>query len=264
MVANTPRTLILGDLSSGLVSEVPWTTSGKEKYFFDYPTLCMVHSVGELSLIEYGNSEILGSCRTEYMNPRLIRCASPFTVCSAAVFHRKVVLFPAFVSTSARCVPPLLRSALPPQRHETTNAWRTCWTLKTSASWIWSRALTLRPSTTIPRYDSLIICLLSVGFRSLVLVQIDWLDLNARGDLVLFRDKRRKLHVFDITSQSRNTLLTYASFATWVPNSDVVVSQSRNTLCVWYNIFAPDKMTTRSIKGDIEVRTFFLFQSPCP
>jgi hypothetical protein len=71
---------------------------------------------------------------------------------------------------------------------------------------------------------------------------------------VLFRDKRRKLHVFDITTQTRSTLLTYCSFVTWVPGSDVAVAQSRNSLCVWYNIFAPDKVTTKTIKGDVEVR----------
>ena len=84
--------------------------------------------------------------------------------------------------------------------------------------------------------------------------QIDWLDLNSRGDLVLFRDKRRKLHVYDIATQTRNTLLTYCGFVSWVPDSDVVVAQSRSSLCVWYNIFAPDKMTVKGIKGDIEVR----------
>jgi hypothetical protein len=85
-------------------------------------------------------------------------------------------------------------------------------------------------------------------------LQIDWLDLNSRGDLVLFRDKRRKLHVFDIATQIRTTLLTYCSFVTWVPGSDVAVAQSRASLCIWYNIYAPDKVTTRAIKGDVEVR----------
>lgn len=32
----------------------------------------MVFSAGELALIEYNKSEILGSIRTEYMNPHLI------------------------------------------------------------------------------------------------------------------------------------------------------------------------------------------------
>ncbi len=53
--------------------------------------------------------------------------------------------------------------------------------------------------------------------------------------------------------QVRTTLLTYCSFVTWVPGSDVAVAQSRASLCVWYNIYAPDKVTTKAIKGDVEV-----------
>ncbi len=34
----------------------------------------MVFNAGELSLVEYGVNEIIGSCRTEYMSPHLIRC----------------------------------------------------------------------------------------------------------------------------------------------------------------------------------------------
>ncbi|CAG2069487.1 unnamed protein product, partial [Timema podura] len=36
----------------------------------------------------------------------------------------------------------------------------------------------------------------------------------------------------------------------WVPGSDVVVAQSRNNLCVWYNIDSPDQVTLFPIKGD--------------
>ena len=35
--------------------------------------VCMVFNAGELSLVEYGNNEILGTVRTEFMNPHLIR-----------------------------------------------------------------------------------------------------------------------------------------------------------------------------------------------
>lgn len=38
----------------------------------------------------------------------------------------------------------------------------------------------------------------------------------------------------------------------WVPNSDVVVAQNRNNLCVWYSIEEPDKVTMYQIKGDVE------------
>lgn len=33
----------------------------------------MIFNAGELSLVEYSNNEILGSVRTEFMNPHLIR-----------------------------------------------------------------------------------------------------------------------------------------------------------------------------------------------
>lgn len=33
----------------------------------------MIFNAGELSLVEYGNNEVLGSVRTEFMNPHLIR-----------------------------------------------------------------------------------------------------------------------------------------------------------------------------------------------
>lgn len=35
--------------------------------------VCMIFNAGELSLVEYGNNEVLGSVRTEFMNPHLIR-----------------------------------------------------------------------------------------------------------------------------------------------------------------------------------------------
>ena len=34
--------------------------------------VCLVYSAGELSLIEYGQNSIMGTCRTEHMSPYLI------------------------------------------------------------------------------------------------------------------------------------------------------------------------------------------------
>ena len=77
-------------------------------------------------------------------------------------------------------------------------------------------------------------------------------ELNARCTHLLFRDKKRQLHLYHIAKQERATLLPYCSYVQWVPGSDVVVAQSRNTLCVWYSINAPDQQTTINIKGDVE------------
>jgi intraflagellar transport protein 172 len=70
-----------------------------------------------------------------------------------------------------------------------------------------------------------------------------------QASLLLFRDKRRRLHLYDIARQTRTTLLPYCSYAQvrctgttmllcdellvllllqWVPGSDVVVAQRRN------------------------------------
>jgi len=72
LVAHTDATLLVGDLASCKLSEIPWSPSGPERFFFDHPQLCMVHRAGELVLVEYGRHEVLGSCRTEYIGRHLL------------------------------------------------------------------------------------------------------------------------------------------------------------------------------------------------
>mmetsp|Transcript_17108 Transcript_17108/g.25068 ORF Transcript_17108/g.25068 Transcript_17108/m.25068 type:complete len:174 (+) Transcript_17108:142-663(+) len=72
---------------------------------------------------------------------------------------------------------------------------------------------------------------------------VDFVELNSRGCLLLFRDKRRTLHLFDVEAQTRSTLLGCCSYVQWVPHSDVIVAQNRNNMCVWYNVKAPDQVS---------------------
>ena len=59
----------MGDLDSCKLSEVPWnsgsavtstarggsgSSTDREKFVFDNPTVCMVYWAGELTLVEYG------------------------------------------------------------------------------------------------------------------------------------------------------------------------------------------------------------------
>ena len=53
-------------------------------------------------------------------------------------------------------------------------------------------------------------------------------------------------------TQTRHALLTYCSYAQWVPNSDVVVAQNRGNLCVWYSLESPDRVTNFPIRGEVE------------
>ena len=43
-------------------------------------------------------------------------------------------------------------------------------------------------------------------------------------------------------------ILNFCSYVQWVPGSDVLVAQNRNSLCVWYNIEAPERVTMSSIR----------------
>ncbi|XP_034482499.1 intraflagellar transport protein 172 homolog [Drosophila innubila] len=73
LVGRTEESLILCDLTRNLASEVPWTASGRhERFYFENLHVCLIFNVGELSLVEYGDNRILGSVRTEFVNPHVI------------------------------------------------------------------------------------------------------------------------------------------------------------------------------------------------
>ena len=72
LVATTHSTLLLGDMESCKMSELPWRGSGNEKFDFSNPNICMVFNAGELSIVEYGVNEVIGTCRTENVHPKMI------------------------------------------------------------------------------------------------------------------------------------------------------------------------------------------------
>lgn len=57
-----------------------------------------------------------------------------------------------------------------------------------------------------------------------------------------------QLHLYDTESCSKTMILHFCSYVHWVPGSDGLVAQNRNSLCVWYNIEAPERVTTSSIR----------------
>ncbi len=52
IVAQTPATLLLGDLESCKLSEIEWAVTGSEKFYFDNPAVCMIYNAGELCLLD--------------------------------------------------------------------------------------------------------------------------------------------------------------------------------------------------------------------
>ena len=72
IVASTIDSLLLGDIETSKLSELHWRGSGNEKFDFSNPNICMVFNAGELTIVEYGNNEAIGTCRTENMGPNMI------------------------------------------------------------------------------------------------------------------------------------------------------------------------------------------------
>ncbi|XP_041885316.1 intraflagellar transport protein 172 homolog isoform X3 [Corvus kubaryi] len=199
LVAHTSDTLLLGDVSSNKLSEVAWQGSGgNEKFFFDNENVCIIFNAGELTLVEYGSNDILGSVRTEFVNPHLV---------SVRINERQ-------------------------QRGVDEN----------------KRLAYLVDIKTIATVD------LVGGYNAGTIShdsKIDWLELNETGHKLLFRDKKMRLQLYDIESNTKTTILNYCSYVQWVPGSDVVVAQNRSSLCIWYNIDAPERVTMFPLKGDI-------------
>lgn len=57
-----------------------------------------------------------------------------------------------------------------------------------------------------------------------------------------------QLHLYDIESSVKSTMLSFCPYVQWVPGSDVVVAQNRGNLCVWYTIDSPERVTMFPLK----------------
>lgn len=54
------------------LSEIHWHGNGSEKFIFDYPSACIIYFAGEVTIIEYGQEEPLGSIRTSFTNSHVL------------------------------------------------------------------------------------------------------------------------------------------------------------------------------------------------
>uniref|UniRef100_A0A0X3PJC6 Intraflagellar transport protein 172 homolog n=1 Tax=Schistocephalus solidus TaxID=70667 RepID=A0A0X3PJC6_SCHSO len=197
LVAHTSDTLMLGDMQKNLLSEVDWKQKGiKNNIIFTNPNFCVIFGSGELFVIEYGSNEILGSVRTEHLNPYLFSIRINARKCSKSPPCKKIAYL------------------LDPK---TINL------------------MDLISGVTIGHYCHDII--------------IDWLELSETAARLLFRDKKHQLFLVDGETFKASILLPFCSYVQWVPQSDVVVAQSKENICIWYNIEAIDRISTIPLKG---------------
>lgn len=222
LVARTEESLILCDLTRNLTSEVLWSNSGRnEKFYFENPNVCLVFNAGELTLVEYGENVTLGSVRTEFVNPHVI-------------------------------------SVRLNERGNTLWVWICChliFVLCEQRNFFYSR----NNKKLAYLMDMKTICVVDLINESVIAQithdsKIDWLELSETAQKLLYRDKKMRLVLYDISTTKKQTLLGKVSFVQWVIQSDVAVAQSDGNLAIWYNIDMPEHVTLMAVRGEaIEV-----------
>ena len=229
LTARTDETLLCGDVETAKVSEVAWTSGGsrggggeRERFDFETERACVVHHDGALFVIEYGVDEILGTCRASHRASHLlsVRVNEAKTREGGGGGVKKIAHL---VDAQTIRVADLGGDA---------------------AADDMPMAGAARRGGSRARHGDAV----TISHDA----KVDWLELNQRATHLLFRDKKRALHLYDIGARRRHTLLNYCSYTQWVPGSDVIVAQCRQTLCVWYSVDSPDRVTNVPIKGEVE------------
>lgn len=118
----------------------------------------MISNAGQLTLVEYGRNEPLGTCRTEYMKSNFI---------SARINDKGTKLIAYLLDLQTISIFDLQTNTILSQIN----------------------------------HDS----------------KIDYLELNANANKLLFKDKRKQLYLYNLKTLTKNTLLPYCTFAKWVP-----------------------------------------------
>lgn len=79
--------------------------------------------------------------------------------------------------------------------------------------------------------------------------KITWISFSPNGQRILFKDQRRSLFNFSLSTKEKSALLTNTSLCLWVEESDVIIAQSKNSIHVWYSAESSDKKTVIPTKG---------------
>lgn len=100
------------------------------------------------------------------------------------------------------------------------------------------------------------ICVMDLFNQSIIAqishdAKIDWLELNETAQKLLFRDKKLKLFLYDLSTGKKRSLMARVALVQWIIQSDVVVAQCGTNLIVWYNIDLPEHYTMIPIRGEV-------------
>ncbi|KAL3102659.1 hypothetical protein niasHT_029470 [Heterodera trifolii] len=222
-IAYTTSTLILADMHTGLSSEIQWQSGRNEKFFLENENVAYIVNAGEISFVEYGRNELVGWIRTERANPHLI---------SVRLYRHKL--------------------NKPKETDNDDQQQPRKWPNAGKEEEI-SRVAYLLDAKTIAVVNLINgVQLAQLGHGS----PIDWLELNERANKLLFRDLRAALHLYSLENGITTHLVGHCSYVQWVPRSDVIVAQSNEQICVWYNTDEQNGSTERvvnfTVQGEVE------------
>lgn len=99
VLARTARSLILGDCKTKLSSEILWEFSEEEDYNFENENLVLIKNREEISAIQLGRDEILGSIRTDFFHKKLL-CGSVYPLTGAT--QRRLLCY--LLDTQTVCI----------------------------------------------------------------------------------------------------------------------------------------------------------------
>lgn len=220
IIMTNRESLIIGEIDSEKQSEIYWNVTNKEKFDFSNPNVCMIYNAGELALVEYGNNEILGYCRTEYIHVNLISVRLFYANQTINKINNKTIEDDISVNT--------------------TNNLKNTQNIKIIAylidlNTIYIQDLVLQNIITTITHEE----------------KIDYLELNKSGNKLIYRDRKKQLYLYNLLDGKKNTLLNYCGYVKWVPNSEVLVAQDASNMCIWYNVDDTDKVKVTPIKGEI-------------
>ena len=212
LIVNTDNSLIVGDLTLQKYSEVPWNNGDNCRFDFNNLNTCLVYVNDSVAVIEFGKNEIMGYFRTEYCHPNLI---------SARLFTK--------AGKSIKLI-----------------------------------AYLIDPNT-IYIHD-LITQNIIINYTNDC--QIEYLEFGKSGNKLIFRDSSKKLNLLLLKiNQNENNqniniksnesyksiaILNLCSFVQWVPNTEILVAQSRQDLFVWYNLDNYQNPQVKQINGTID------------
>jgi intraflagellar transport protein 172 len=212
LIVNTDNSLIVGDLTLQKYSEVPWNNSDSCRFDFNNLNTCLVYVNDSVAVIEFGKNEIMGYFRTEYCHPNLI---------SARLFNKagkNIKLIAYLIDPSTIYIHDLItQNILISYTHD---------------------------------------------------CKIEYLEFGKSGNKLIFRDSSRKLYLLllkiNTNENNQNTnmksnedyksiaILNLCSFVQWVPNTEILVAQSRQDLFVWYNLDNYQNPQVKQINGTID------------